>query len=57
MKYAEYLPFYGCEMPSSQHLDAIRAETLFRLIFFVVHNIAYSAANHVRHLAHVLGKL
>ena len=25
--------------------------------FFVVHNIALSAANHARHLAHVSGKL
>ncbi|MCB4781225.1 MAG: hypothetical protein LGB62_08475, partial [Sulfurovum sp.] len=35
----------GCEMPSSQHLDIIRAEMLFTN-FFVVHNIALSAADH-----------
>ena len=40
-KYAEDFPliFMGCETPSSQHLDVIRAETLFTK-FFVVHNIA-----------------
>ena len=50
------LYFMVCEMPSSQHLDVIWAEMLFTN-FFVVHNIALSAANHARHLAHVSRKL
>ena len=44
------------EMPSSQHLDTIRAEMLFAN-FFVMHNMSVSAADHARHLAHVSGKL
>ena len=40
--------FMGCETPSSQHLDVIRAETLFTN-FFVVH-ISLSAADHARQL-------
>ena len=40
------------EMPSSQHLDTIRAEMLFAN-FFVMHNMSLSAADHARHLAHV----
>ena len=31
MKYAEYFPFYGCEMLSSQYLDVIWAEMLFTI--------------------------
>ena len=46
--------FVGCEMPSSQHLDIIRVETLHKN---VVHNIALSAGVHARHLAHVFRKL
>ena len=45
-----------CEMPSSQHLDTIRAEMLFAN-FFVMHNMALSAADHARHPAHASGKL
>ena len=37
------------------HLDVIRAKMLFTN-FFVVHNIALSAADHARRLVHVSGK-
>ena len=49
-KYAEEFPliFMGC--------DVVRVEMLFTN-FIVEHNIALSAANHARHLAHVSGKL
>ena len=44
-KYTKISHFRGCEMLSWQHLDVIWAEMLFTN-FFVVQNIALSAANH-----------
>ena len=44
-KYTKISHFMGCETPSSQHLDVIQAEMLFTN-FFVVQNIALSAASH-----------
>ena len=56
-KYAEKFLFYGLWDTAWQHLDVIQAETLFTVLFlfFVVHNIALSAADHARHLAHFWG--